>query len=482
VTPCAARVPVTVCVLAGLCAGEGKPGASDLAAQETDPAAEGGVWTGSLAVLGQDLGFRVAFRREGDSLRATMDIPAQGAHELELIHVAATSARVHFELEAGPGLAVWDGRMVDGVVEGEFTQGGARGTFHMARGEAPPPPATAVETRPYRSDELEFANGDVRLSGTLTVPEGSGPFPAVVLLSGSGPQDRDSDLLGFPVFRVLADHLTRSGIAVLRYDDRGVGGSTGSVFLSTTDDFADDALAAIRSLAGLPDIDPDRIGLFGHSEGAVVAPLAASRSETVAFVVLLAGTTVPGAEVIYEQGAAIARVAGASEADIASGRDLQQRMFETLVNGGDLAPFLPEVEASIRERIAALPAAERDAIVDVDEYVGRQAAAQIQQIQTPWFRFFLAYDPIPALRATTVPVLALFGERDLQVTPAQNMGPMTDALRDNPDATLQVVPGANHLFQSAGTGSPSEYATLDSRFAPGVLETISDWILARFSS
>lgn len=470
------RTGVALAALTGL-------GTGVAAAQDTDPASGGGRWTGALEILGQELGFGVRFHRDADALRAAMDIPAQGAHDLELVNVSASGSRVHFELRAATGLAVWDGEITGDVVEGEFTQGGARGVFRMERGtgtaghEAEP-----AAPGPWRSEEVEFSNGDIRLAGTLTLPEGDGPFPAVALLSGSGPQDRDSDLLGFPLFRELADHLTRHGIAVLRYDDRGVGGSLGNVFLATTSDFADDALAAVRWLAAHPEVDPRRIGLVGHSEGAVVAPLAATRSDSIAFLVLLAGTGVPGAEVIYEQGAAIARISGASERDVAASRDLQRRMFEAVIAGRDLTPFRREVEASIRQGIEALPPAEREAIVDVERYVDRQATAQIAQIQTPWFRFFLRYDPSGALRRVGVPVLALFGERDLQVTPAQNRPPVAEALAENPDATIEVVPGANHLFQTAGTGSPGEYATLDKRFAPGVLERISAWVLERVGS
>lgn len=469
------RLGTVLLAVAGLA-----PGLLD--AQEPDPAAGDGRWTGAIEILGQELGFEVRFERAADALSATMDIPMQGAHGLELVNVSATGARVHFELEAGPGLAVWDGELAGDVVEGEFTQGGARGTFHMERGGGDEAAAPEPEPLPYRNEEVEFANGDIRLAGTLTRPEGEGPFPAVVLLSGSGPQNRDSELLGFPVFRELADHLTRRGIAVLRYDDRGVGGSQGSVSLATTSDFADDALAAVRQLAARPDIDPRRIGLVGHSEGAVVAPLAATRSDSVAFLVLLAGTAVPGAEVIYEQGAAIARASGVDEADIAASRDLQRRMFEALMAGEDLTAFRSEIEASIRRRIETLPAAEREAIVDVDAYVDRQATTQMAQVQTPWFRYFVGYDPADALRRVTVPVLALFGERDLQVTPSQNRGPMAEALADDPDVTIEVVPGVNHLFQAAQTGSPGEYATLDKRFAPGVLDRISGWILGHTGS
>ena len=270
-----------------------------------------------------------------------MDIPAQSVLDLLLTTVSYADGHVHFELQAPIGLAVWDGAHEGDTIEGEFTQGAARGTFSVERAAVGEPESD--EPVPYREKEVSFEAGDVHLEGTLTLPEGTGPFPAVVMITGSGPQNRDEELLGFPVFRVIADHLTRRGIAVLRYDDRGVGGSTGSVARSTTSDFADDALAGIARLMERADIDPGRIGLVGHSEGAAVASLAASRSDAVRFAVLLAGTSVPGAEVMYEQSAAIARAAGASEEQIAWTADFQRRLFAAMETSEDLEPYREEL-------------------------------------------------------------------------------------------------------------------------------------------
>ncbi len=437
-----------------------------------------GRWEGSLTVLGNELPFSVTFSRGDDGLAATMDIPAQGAAGLPLINVSYADSRVHFELDAPIGLAVWDGVLEGDAIEGEFTQGGARGTFRIARGDT----VAAAEDAPpvpYREEELTFENGELHFEGTLTLPEGPGPFAAAVMITGSGPQNRDEELVGFRPFRVIADHLTRAGIAVFRYDDRGVGGSTGSVAQSTTADFATDVSAAMARLARHPEIDAARIGLIGHSEGAVVAPLVASRSDGVAFLVLLAGTSVTGAEVIYEQSALIARAQGVPEADIARQMDFQRRMFAALAAGEDLAPLREELTGLIRAGIERLPAEQRAAITDVDALVAQQVRTQTEQVGTPWFRYFLTYDPVPALRATDVPVLALFGALDLQVAPAQNREPMAAALAHNPDVTIEVIPGANHLFQAATTGSPMEYASLEKAFVPGFLERIATWIRER---
>ncbi len=437
-----------------------------------------GRWTGSLTIMGTDLGFSVEFSREGGALSAIMDIPSQ-ASGLPLINVAEDGAAVHFELQAGPGLAVWEGDRDGDAIEGTFTQGGAAGTFTVTRDGADTGEEEQAEPVPYREEELTFESGEVHLEGTLTLPEADGPFAAVVMVTGSGAQNRDEELFGFRPFRIIADHLTRRGIAVYRYDDRGVGGSTGNTALSTTSDFADDALAAIEMLSGHEEIDAGRIGLVGHSEGGVVAPLAAQRSESVAFVVLIAPTSVRGADVIFEQGAEIARAAGQTEQQIEEGQVLQRRMFEAVENGEDMEAFRSELEEIIREQIASGSEEDLAVVENAETFVKSQANQQIAQVTTPWFRYFLTYDPAPALRQTRVPVLTLFGELDLQVTPKQNRGPLAEALGGNPDVTIETLPGANHLFQAAMTGSPSEYATLEKAFVPGFLELIADWIVAR---
>ena len=454
--------------------------ASPAQAQEPDPASRGsieGEWAGAVALPVGELPFSVTFEQAGGVLSATMDIPAQGAMGLPLIAVSYVDGRVHFELDSPLGRAVWDGAHAGDMIEGEFTQGGLTTTFSASRAGAGE--SESEEPVPYDVEEASFENGEIHLEGTLTLPEGAGPFPGVVLITGSGPQDRDQVVFGFPVFRVLADHLTRQGIAVLRYDDRGVGGSTGSVSGSTTVDFAGDALAGLARLSEHPDVDPDRVGLAGHSEGAIVAAVAASRSDAVRFVVWLAGSTVPGTEILYEQASAIARASDVSEDRIEWNTDFQRRLFAAVEAGEDLDAYREELGVALREALDEMTDEERGAISDVEAYVQTQIDGQINQVETPWFRLFLTYDPTASLRGTRVPVLALFGGLDLQVVVHQNRPPLEAALAGNPDVTVEVFPRANHLFQAATTGSPSEYGVLEHNFVEGFLDTISDWILAR---
>ncbi|MBP7146372.1 MAG: alpha/beta hydrolase, partial [Acidobacteria bacterium] len=352
--------------------------------------------------------------------------------------------------------------------------------FHLEpAAPAPAAPAPPAPPPPYVEEDVQFENGAVKLAGTLTLPKGSGPFPAVVLLTGSGPQNRDEELFGFQPFRVLTDQLTRKGIAVLRYDDRGVGGSSGNTLESTSEDFAGDALAAVALLKARPAIAGQKIGLLGHSEGGIVAPLAAVRSRDVAYIVLLSGTGVTGEAVMLDQAERIARAEGRTPEQIARNTRLQKRIFAAVRSGEGWEELEGAIRAEALDGIESLPAAERGAIADPGEYAGNAAKAQLQFAKSRWFRFFLDYDPATALAKVKVPVLALFGERDLQVATDLNRPAIAGALAraGNKDVTVKVIPGANHLYQAAKTGSVGEYATLPKEFVPGLTDLIADWIL-----
>lgn len=444
-------------------------------------AALNGSWEGAISIMGQELKFAVHFSESEGTLKATMDIPQQGAMGLALTQVRHDGDKVHFELVAGPGVAVFDGVIAAGAMEGDFLQAGIKGAFRLApQGEkaAAPPPAPA-EPLPYREEEVAMANGEVKLSGTLTVPEGAGPFPAVILITGSGTQNRDEEIFGFKLFRVIADHLTRQGIAVLRCDDRGFG-SQGAPGRYTSVDFAGDVIAQATFLQGRKEIRPDRIGLLGHSEGGIIAPLA-GQSHPFAFMVLMAGTAVDGKKVLNEQIALIARADGASEAEIGEALAGQQKVYALMGSPAGEKEIEKVVADEVRKSLDKMTPEQRKAVSDPNEYVKNAAAAQIATLNSPWFRYFLSYDPAPALEALPCPVLALFGEKDTQVSPKQNLPAMEKAFQKggSKNVTFKVFPGANHLFQKANTGSPTEYATLEKAFVPGFLETISAWILEK---
>jgi pimeloyl-ACP methyl ester carboxylesterase len=331
---------------------------------------------------------------------------------------------------------------------------------------------------PYDVEDVTFANGGVTLAGTLTLPPAAGQHPAVVLVSGSGPQNRDESLGGgiaIKPFRLLADALTRAGVAVLRYDDRGVGESTGTFSTATVSDFAADADAAIRYLLSRDDIDPDAVGLLGHSEGGLVAAMLGARNEDLDFIIALAGPGVNGRDVLLLQNRRILEAEGATEEDIAAQVAFVKELMTVLDDPAAMETLTYE---RTLERLRALPDEQREAIGDLERQARIVAEQSAQQYSADWFASFLNYDPGPDWAQTTVPVLAIFGGKDVQVDAAQNAPAVAEALAQagNNNYEIVVLPNANHLFQVAETGSITEYPTLAGEFTPDLLPTIVGWL------
>jgi len=444
-----------------------------------------GSWSGAIQIMGTELSIDVKFKTDSDSIRGTIDIPQQNAKDLKLTHISFDPPKVYFELSAAT-VAVFEGELQADSITGKFLQAGIEGKFYLKKTDdetiikVTPPEKT--EVLPYNSEEVTFTNGDITLAGTLTTPETEGKHPAVVMITGSGPQNRDEELFGFKPFKIIADYLTRNGIAVLRYDDRGVGGSTGkNVSESTTEEFAGDVLEAVKFLKKRSDINAEQIGLIGHSEGGIVAPIAAVESKDVAFIVLIAGTGVKGIDIIKEQSALIMKAENTPEDEIKENIELQDKLYKVLESNGDMEVLRKELEKAVLKSYDDLPEEQKKTITDKDEYVKSMVDLQIKQFESPWMKYFLLYNPTLTLEKVTCPVLMLFGELDLQVPPSQNKEPMEKALKKgaNKDYKTVVLPKANHLFQSATTGSPSEYTTLPKEFLPGFLDTIKDWITER---
>lgn len=420
-----------------------------------------GHWFGTLDAGAAKLRLALHIEKGADgALSGKMDSIDQGANGIPLSAVTAQEKAFSFTIPAIGGSYKGTLNAAGDGIDGTWSQGAGSLPLSFKR------TAEAVDTskpqdpkKPYPYDEREVtfensAQGN-KLAGTLTLPKGAKGVPAVILLSGSGPQNRDSALFGHRPFLVLADHLTRKGIAVLRYDDRGIGGST-AVPRSTTLDFAKDALAAVEFLKKEPAINAGRIGLIGHSEGGMIAPVAASQSKDVAFIVMLAGPGVPGEQVMYEQAAAIIRANGGGDDQVAANRAVQEKLFAIVKSDLD--------DAAAREKI-------REAV----------GANQANMAGTPWFRAFVTLDPREYLRKVACPVLALNGELDLQVLPKQNIPEIEKALKEggNKDFKASVLPKLNHLFQTAGKGTMDEYSRSEETFAPLALNTISDWILEK---
>jgi len=439
-----------------------------------------GKWEGEIRVGGKTIGIEVLFRDSSGFLNGTIDVPQQGARGLSLKNVVAAGSIVHFELPTGMSNASFDGTLEADSITGIFSQGMARGTFSLV------PTAVAASRRapeplpPYLQNDVTFKDSDITLAGTLTVPPTAGRHPAVVLLTGSGAEDRDENIFGFKVFKVIADRLTRDGIAVLRFDDRGVGGSSGSQTDCTTEDYAGDAIAGVRLLRADVRIDAGHIGILGHSEGALAASIAASQDPSeIAAVVLLAGPGLKGDSLIRSQIVALAHNSGESDETIRKNLSLQNTVYEAIRTGADLVDVRSKLSAAMARSFHAMSAEDRRAIGDSAAFVASSVERTLAGAQSRWFRRFIDLDPVAYLQRLQCPVLALFGERDQQVYPALNMPPVQTALSRNKDATLTVIPGVNHLFQLTQTGSPAEYGNLPKEFAPGVLDTISGWLQKR---
>ncbi|MFB6278954.1 MAG: alpha/beta hydrolase family protein [Salinibacter sp.] len=443
-------------------------GGPTASAQEALP----GAWSGTLDTGAAEL--RIVFHIEQgeDGLTATMDSPDQGATGIPVSDVTAAADSVVLTVARIGG--TYAGALASGgdKIEGTWTQGGQSLALTLTPAEAsdtgpPPRPQHPEPPYPYVQENVTFRNESVglTLAGTLTRPEGDGPHPAAVLVSGSGPQDRNSEVFNHKLFHVLADHLTRQGLAVLRYDERGVGASEGTFDGATSEDFAGDVAAAVRFLREHDAVDADEVGLVGMSEGGLVAPMVHTRFEEVDFLVLMAGPSVPGHDILVEQRAQIAAAQGVPPLAVDSVKRAQRRMLDKVRTASDSAAIAERLRPMLEERGA------NDA----------QVRSQLEEMTDPWFQFFVRHDPAPALRRVDVPVLALYGSKDLQVPPEQNAAPMRAALTDSPsdDVTVRVLDGLNHLFQPAETGLPSRYAQIDTTMAPRALETVSTWIRAR---
>jgi pimeloyl-ACP methyl ester carboxylesterase len=449
------------------------------------PSGLAGRWNGVIDIGGTTLPMAVAFVEKTSGLTATIDIQGAKGVPLDGVTYSASDMKVHFDLAAGLGLASFDGTFDGTTIRGTFAQNAVRGTFTLAREGAPKAPAAPKALVPYREEDVTFKNGAITLAGTLTIPQGQGPFPAFVMVTGTGLQNRDEEILGFKIFAVIADHMARHGIATLRYDDRGAGGSTGSIATATTEDFAGDALAGVALLAGRSEVDRAHIGVFGHSEGGAVAAIAAAKSPgTVGFIIMMAGPAVSGAAVLHQQVEDGARSVGATDEQVARVLAGQKKVFDALAVNASTAVLSDAVREMITAQLEGRPDAARAAIGDIPAAVNRTLPNAVAQVNNPWMRAFVALDPATFMARVTCPVYAAFGAKDTQVPPALHRGPLEAALAKGGNArvTIKVYPDANHLFIKANTGQVSEYATLPKVFVPEFLDDLVAFVGAAAKS
>jgi pimeloyl-ACP methyl ester carboxylesterase len=403
-----------------------------------------------------------------------------------------TSAAPQWSLEVPALRATFQAEVLDDgqTLKGQWTQGLVKDLelrrvppnepVEIAR---PRRPQTPQPPFPYGIQEVQVPTDEPgrHLAGTLTLPPGSGPFPLAILISGSGPQDRNSTLFDHQPFWVWADHLTRQGIAVLRYDERGVGQSPGDFARATSVDFADDVAAAVRFARQQPAIDPQQVGLIGHSEGGLIAPWVAAQDPQVAWIVLLAAPGVNGEQILYSQGQLIVAAEGGDADQLRQQRQIQAHLFQAVKR----IPAEDWTEEMENDLVAQLREELRDSGVEIsaDDERNLEVAIRngLKQINAPWFRHFLTYEPAPTLERVRCPVLAINGSLDLQVDPALNLPKIQAALEQggNADVTVQELPNLNHLFQTCDSGAISRYAQIEETLAPAALEAVSAWIRRR---
>jgi hypothetical protein len=428
-----------------------------------------GAWWGTLENGAIPLRMVFHITNTEDGLVATADSPDQKVKGLPVTAVTRNGSSLKLEMKQLGG--IYEGKLDASLssIDGTWTQAGRILSLTLKRLKnleemEPRRPQNPVKPYPYREEEVSYENkpANVKFAATLTIPPGKGPFPAIFLITGSGPQDRDESLMGHKPFLVLSDYLTRKGIVVLRADDRGFGKSTGVFSTATTLDFASDAEAALAYLKSRPEVDSQKIGLIGHSEGGVIAPMVAAINHDVAFIVMLAGTGVPGDQILIAQKKLIEEASGVSH-EQAEKDDVEERDLLALVKHQKDTPAL---ENELREKLSR----------SVSE---PQLTTQVKFLSSAWLRYFVEYDPANALSKVTCPVLAINGEKDLQVPPELNLPAIRKALEASGNKKFEVVelPGLNHLFQAAKTGSPMEYGQIEETMSPVALEKIAGWIL-----
>jgi uncharacterized protein len=438
-----------------------------------------GDWHGVLSIGGMTLEIGFTINEKEGKLSGYMDVPKQMASKLPLSKVEFNGGELVLQL-AMAGIEYSATLKDETTFEGTFKQAGQKFPLNLNPGKVnvkkPNRPQEPKAPFPYTIEEISFLNPieKNKLSGTLTLPGGKGPFPAAILISGSGQQNRDSEVFGHKPFWVIADYLSRNGIAVLRFDDRGVGDSEGDLEHATSENFADDVIGGIQFLMSRKDIHPKKIGLIGHSEGGMIAPIAASKSMGVAWMVLMAGLGTSGEKVLIDQTELISRASGMSEELIAVSLKTNTFLYDIIKNVEDPNHRKEQLLVGLQESFNSNPQT-----AELEEIQKNQLIeAQLNMISSPWFAYFLNYQPEKFLTGFKKPVLVLNGTLDLQVPYEANTQGIKKALEKggNKKVTVTIFEKMNHLFQNSETGNLSEYEENETTFEREALEEILRWI------
>jgi len=442
-----------------------------------------GDWYGAADVMGQQLRLVFHISQDGDTYTSTMDSPDQGAKDIPVQETIVEKENLTIKM---PEIKfVYEGKVNADFtkIEGNITQGGFKLPLTLKRDAIEKKevirPQDPKAPFPYHVEEVKYRNIDagIHLAGTLTLPSAKGQYPVAILISGSGPQDRNEEILGHKPFLVLADHLTRNGIGVLRFDDRGVGESTGDHDMATSASFASDVKAGIAYLKSREDVDSKKIGLIGHSEGGMIAPMVAARSKDVSYIVLLAGPGIDIPDLLLLQQEAIGKAQGTSQEVLDLNKKTSTKTYKVLKEQGDSEKMNAKLDKLFRESVSTLSEKELKEVGNIDVFVQNQ----IKSVTSPWFKFFINYKPDTYLSQVKCPVLAINGTKDLQVTYKENLTGIETSLKNGKCKNYEIkeLEDLNHLFQHSKTGNPAEYGALEETFAVEALDVITAWLQAQ---
>jgi alpha/beta superfamily hydrolase len=444
-----------------------------------------GDWHGQLNIMGTKLRISFHIKQDKGTYISTLDSLDQGAFDLATDSTEFVNGKLTISMK-NLG-ADYVGTLDSKSIKGTFTQNGASFPLDLTGKEIAKPkvvirPQDPIEPFEYLSEEVTFINksaDSIKLAGTLTLPKDVENPAVAILITGSGPQNRNEELGPFNhrPFLVLSDHLTKKGIAVLRYDDRGVAESEGKHKGATSADFATDVAAAVDYLKTRSDIDTHKIGLIGHSEGGFIAPMLASSRDDIAFIVMLAGTGVDGATILKTQGRKSAELSGESTEKLDFNEQLAGKVFDLVIQEKNTEKLVLKLSELFKKTLENSP---KEMTKDLTE---ETIQSQIKTLSSNWFQYFIRTDPQQFLSKVNCPVLAINGEKDFQVLPKLNLNAIDRILKqaNNKDFTIKELAGMNHLFQTAETGAITEYGTIEETFSPIALNIVSEWINKRFS-
>lgn len=433
-----------------------------------------GNWEGKIHLSGNELNIFLKFYKEDNKYYGNIDIPQQHAKGLKLTNITYSNNNINFSLEITPNnVAIFEGTVEDSIINGKFSQMGVKGIFNLKK--------TGIKDRIKKDNffidkEITFYNDKIKLCGTLSLPDSIKKHPVIILISGSGAQNRDEEIYDFPIFKEISDHFVKNGIAVLRYDDRGIGCSDGSISNSTLEDFSNDVISAINFLKNSKNIDKTKIGLLGHSEGGIVGSIVASKIPEIKLLILLATPGDSGTTIIKEQTKNIFKIKGLSDSVIAGELKNTINIHNVIIKDSGWEELRKDIKEKIKLKFEDPKNIQLYSIENKDIFIENLVESQISSYKTKWIKSFLTVNPQTYLKNVKCPVLAIFGEKDLQVDAKINSEKIKSSLLKSKKIKIEILPSANHLFQESKTGLPDEYYKLEKKFVSGFLELLQIWV------